>query len=214
MTALARATVLDLRTIAPYRRQVLLTPLLIMAMLYSKPEAVVPALVLLSASSTAGYPFMLSDRSDLDTLYAVLPITRRSLLLGRYMWALATFVITAGVGTAVSVVLAKEDNVSYDGRAIVGLLVLSWAVFALNISIQFPLFVRFGYTYAGMLGTTLPIALVAVIVAHTHLNLKPNAGWLILLVAAGVAVLGASIATAMALDPRRDRRAPAPAPAA
>lgn len=206
MTALARAAVLDLRTVAPYRLQLLGIPLLVMAILYSKPEGILPALVLLCAPQAAGYPFMVSDRADLDTLYAVLPLTRRSLLLGRYAWALATFVATAGVGIPVSLLLARQENVSFGGYVLTAIVAVSWALFALNISIQFPLFVRFGYTRAGMLGTTLPIVLVAFVALRTHVDIKPGPAGLILLAAGGVVLFCASAAVAMALAPRRARR--------
>jgi ABC-2 family transporter protein len=206
VTALARVTLLDLRTIAPYRLQVYAMPLLTIAILYSRPEIIVPALALLSASYTAGYPFVLSDRADLDTLYAVLPLTRRSLLLGRYTWALAIFVATAGVGIPVSLLLARQENVSFGGYALTAIVALSWALFALNISIQFPLFVRFGYTRAGMLGTMLPIALVTIAAVRTHLDIKPGPGWLALLAVGAVVLFCASAAVAMAIDPRRARR--------
>lgn len=84
MAAVARVTVLDLRTIAPNWRQVVLVPVLVMAVFYNRPEMILPALALLYATAMAGYPFQISDRSDLDTLYAFLPLTRRTLLCGRY----------------------------------------------------------------------------------------------------------------------------------
>jgi ABC-2 family transporter len=206
VTAAARVTLLDLRTIWPYSWQVYATPLLTMAVLYSRPEIILPALALLSASYTAGYPFVISDRADLDTLYAVLPLTRRSLLFGRYTWALATFVATAGVGIPVSLLLARQENVSLGGDTLTTVVALSWALFALNISIQFPLFVRFGYTRAGMLGTMLPIALVTIAAVRTHVDIKPDPVWLVLLAVGGVVLFCASVAVAMALDPQRPRR--------
>jgi hypothetical protein len=206
VTALARASVLDLRTIAPYRLQLLGLPLLIMAVFYSKSEGMLPALALLYAPQAAGYPFMVSDRAHLDTLYAVLPLTRRSLLLGRYAWALATFVATAGVGIPVFLLLARLEHVSLGGYAFSAIVSVSWALFALSISIQFPLFVRFGYTRAGMLGTTLPIILVALAALREHLDIKLAPVWLVLLAVGGVVLVCASATIAMTLDPRRARR--------
>lgn len=206
MTMLARVALLDLRTIAPYRRQVILTPLLIMAVLFNRPEVIVPALVMLSAPTTAGYPFLVSDRADLETLYGVLPLTRRSLVLGHYAWGLATFVVTAGVGTPVALLLARQQDIPFGGQKLAAVAALSWAAFVLNTSIQFPLFVRFGYTRAGMLGTALPIALVAVAAARTHTDLTPSPTWTIPLAVGGVALFGVSAAVAMVVDPRRVRR--------
>ncbi|MBS2553713.1 hypothetical protein KGQ19_43360 [Catenulispora sp. NL8] len=111
MTDFARVALLDLRSVAPYRRQIVLTPLLVVAIMFNRPEVVVPGLILLCASTTAGFPFMVSDRADLETLYAVLPLTRRSLLVGHYLWALAIFAVTVGVGTPVALVLAQEQHI-------------------------------------------------------------------------------------------------------
>jgi hypothetical protein len=197
---------LDLRTVAPYRLQLLGVPLLMMAVFFSKPEGLVPALVLLSASPTAGHPFVVSERADLDTLYALVPLTRRSLLLGRYMWALAVFVIEAGVGIPVALLFAQVENVSFGGYTLGAIAALSWTVYALTISIQFPLFVRFGYSRAGMIGTSMPIILVAYAALKTHVNLRPDPVWLILLAAGGVVLFCVSAAVAMALNPRPARR--------
>jgi hypothetical protein len=207
VTTLARVTVLNLRTVAPYRLQLLGLPLLMMASFFHEPEGIVPAAVLLGASPAASYPFIISERAHLDTLYAVLPLTRRSLVLGRYVWALAPFVATAGVAIPVSLLFARLENVPLGGYVLADVVAVSWALFALNISIQFPLFVRFGFTRAGMLGTTVPIIMVAFLLVALRVSghIKPGPVWLIP-AAAGVVLFCASAAVAMALDPRRARR--------
>lgn len=206
MTALVRLTrvaALDVRTVAPYRRQIVLAPLLVVALMVNRPEVVVPGLILLCASTTAGYPFMVSDRADLETLYAVLPLTRRSLLLGHYVWALGIFVATAGLGTPVALVLARLQHIAFSGHTLVMVVVLSWAAFALAVSIQFPLFVRFGFTRSGLLATTLPVAVVAVAATRLHLHFTPDGTVLTLLAVGGAALLAASVAVAAATDPHR-----------
>jgi hypothetical protein len=208
VTTLARVTMLDLRTVAPYRLQLLGLPVLIMASFFHEPEGIVPAAVLLSASLAASYPFIISDRARLDTLYALLALTRRSLLLGRYVWALATFVATAGVAIPVSLLFARLENVSFAANTLTAIVAVSWALFALNISIQFPLFARFGFTRAGMLGTTVPTILLASVglaVGRAHV-VKPGPVWPGLLAVGCVILFCASAAVAMALNPRRTRR--------
>lgn len=202
MTTVARVTVLDLRTIAPNWRQAVVVPVLVMAVFYNRPEMILPALAVLYATAMAGYPFQISDRSDLDTLYAVLPLTRRALLFGRYAWALAVFVITAAVGIPVSLLLAAQRHVSISGFAPTAF-VASWALFALSVSIQYPMFVRFGHSRTGMAATTLPIFAVSFVVLRAHLDLKPNGIGLVLLAISGVALLCASVAVAITIDPRR-----------
>lgn len=209
MKDVARVTLLDLRTITPYGRQAFIIAVLVMAITAGRPEVILPALVLLSASVTAAYPFQISEKADLETLYAVLPLTRRSLLLGHYVSALATFVVYAVVGSLEAVIAAHAKHVAFGGSDFTAVLAVSWALFALNIAVKFPLFVRFGYSQVGMLGTTIPIAVVGVIASRAHLSL-PSTTWLGLLAVAGVVLYGIAIAAALALDPRRVRR-PEPA---
>ena len=205
MTALTRAALLDLRTIAPYRRQVIFTPLLVVAIMINRPEVIVPGLVLLCAATTAGFPFMVSDRSDLETLYAVLPLTRRSLLLGHYLWATAVFAVTVGLGTPVALILARQQHDAFSGHTVATVVTLSWAAFALTVSIQFPLFVRFGFTKSGLLATTLPISIVAVAATRLHLRYTPDATGFALFAAGGAALLAVSMVATTLVDPRRMR---------
>ena len=206
MTDLARVALLDLRTVAPYRRQIVLTPILVVAIMANRPEVLVPGLILLCASTTAGFPFMVSDRVDLETLYAVLPLSRRALLFGHYAWALAVFAVTVGLGTPAALLLARAQHIAFTGHTVAMVLSLSWAAFALSVSIQFPLFVRLGFTKTGLLATTLPISVAAAGATRLHLHLTPDMTVLTLLVAGGVALLALSVATATAIDPRRTRR--------
>lgn len=209
MTGFARVALLDVRTVAPYRRQLLLTPLLVVAIMFNRPEVLVPGLILLCASTTAGYPFQVSDRADLETLYAVLPLTRRSLLLGHYLWALAIFAVTAGLGTPAALILARQQHISFSGHTVATIVSLSWAAFAMAVSIQFPLFVRFGYTRVGMLATTLPITVVALAATRLHLHFTPDATVIALVAVGGAALLTASVAVTTAMDPHRTRTAAA-----
>ncbi|WP_194897449.1 ABC-2 transporter permease [Catenulispora pinisilvae] len=136
----------------------------------------------------------------------MLPLTRRSLLVGHYLWALAIFAVTVGVGTPVALVLAREQHIAFSGPKVAMIVALSWAAFALSVSIQFPLFVRYGYTRAGLLATTLPISIVAVAVTRTHLHFTPDATLLTLVAVGGVALLGMSVTATTAIDPHRARR--------
>src|SRR5258707_13784962 len=103
---------------------------------------------------------MVADRADLQMLYAVVPLTRRTVLLGHYAWALMGFFAIVITGTALAALLAQAQDMAFGGRSLATLLTLSWALFAVNISIQLPLLIRFGYTRIYVLATTLPLALV------------------------------------------------------
>ena len=204
MTAITRMALLDLRTVAPYRRQGLVLFALV-AVLFANKSAVtlVPALVLLVTSQVAAYPFLVADKAGLETLYAVLPLPRRSVLYGHYAWAVATFLGTATVGTALALVLARTEAVPFGGHALVTVLTVSWALFAVNVAIQFPLFIRFGYSRISVLGTTVPLAVITLAVVRLHLTMTSVETWVPLLWPAGVAAIAISATVAMSVDGRR-----------
>jgi hypothetical protein len=204
MTAITRMALLDLRTVAPYRRQGLVLFGLVAALFADKSAvALVPALVLLVTSQVAAYPFLVADKAGLETLYAVLPLPRRSVLYGHYAWAVATFLATATVGTALALVLAPAEAVPFGGHALVTVLTVSWALFAFNVAIQFPLFIRFGYSRISVLGTTVPLAVIVLAVVRLHLTMTSIETWVPLLWPAGVAAIAISVTVAMSVDGRR-----------
>jgi hypothetical protein len=204
MTAVARITALHLRIVAPYRTQGLLVFGLLMLILARNPDHVVPALVVLLAPLIAVQPFVVADKADLETLYAVLPVPRRTVLLGHYAWALESFLATALAGTAVSALLARAEGLPFGGRDLMTMVTLSWALFALNIAIQLPLLIRFGYARISVLGTTMPLALVLLAVYRLHLTITSVESWLPLLWAAGAAAIATSaLLAAHASRPRR-----------
>ncbi|MER6121313.1 ABC-2 transporter permease [Streptomyces sp. NPDC001795] len=189
MNAVARMAVLHLRTVAPYRTQGLLVFGLMVLVLARNPDHVVPALAVLLAPLIAVHPFVVADKAGLETLYAVLPLPRRTVLLGHYAWALASFVATVTAGTALAVLLARAEGAQFGGRTLVTMLTLAWALFAVNIAVQFPLLIRFGYARISVLGTTMPLALVMLAVYRLHLTIASIQAWLPLVWMAGAAAI-------------------------
>jgi hypothetical protein len=82
---------------------------------------------------------------------------------------------------------------------------LSWGTFAVNVAVQFPLFIRFGYTRIHILSTVLPLAFVAMLVIRLHLSLASVHSWLPWTWPVGAALIVASAAAANVLD-RRHRQ--------
>jgi hypothetical protein len=209
MSAIARMVMLDLRTVAPYRYPGLLLLAAIVAVLAgNRPVVVVPALVLLITSQVAAYPFAIADKAGLQTLYAVLPLTRRAVVYGHYAWAMATFAATVVLGTALTFLFAWAKSVPLPGRTLLTVLTLAWAMFVINLAVQFPLFIRFGYSRISLLSTFLPLAFVLMAVTRLHLTIVSFAAlqiWLPVLWVAGAAAIVGSIAVAGAADRRRVR---------
>ncbi|MFI5906512.1 ABC-2 transporter permease [Dactylosporangium sp. NPDC051541] len=202
MTAVARMVLLDLRTVSPYRRQGFFMFGLYLVLFATRPTVLVPALVLVLTPMVAAYPFNVGDKAGLSTLYAVLPVPRRAVVLGHYAWALATFVATAGLGTAAALIMARAEHVPYGPHIVWLVLSIAWGFFAVTVALQFPLFIRVGYTRLSLMATTLPMALVMGALFKFHVDLDSLARWLPLLWPAGLALLTASVAVTLLLERR------------
>jgi len=206
MSAVARMVMLDLRTVAPYRNQGLAVLVVMTVLFANRPVALLPMLVLLFTATVAAYPFNVGDKAGIETLYATLPVTRGSVLLGHYAWALACYLSTVGAGTALTVLLARLQSVPLDDRTLAAVLTLSWGIFAVNVAIQFPLFIRYGYTRINLLSTVLPLAFAGTLVARLHLNFASAHAWLPWTWPGGIVLIVGSMAAAAMVDRRAPHR--------
>jgi hypothetical protein len=191
-----------MRTVAPYRAQGLLVLGVVLLISAREPSHVVPALVVLLAPLIAVHPFVVADKAGLETLYGVLPVPRRTILFGYYAWALAAYVATAVISTGLAALLSLAEHTALDVHLLLTLLAVSWTLFALTVSLQFPLLIRFGYARISVLSTAVPLALVMVAVVRLHLSLTALHPWLPLLWPTGLAVLTTSASLTARLQGR------------
>lgn len=203
MTAIGRMAMLDLRTIAPYRWPGLAMFALVILIDIRSPASGLPALMLLAIVAVTPHPFSVADKAGLDILYGVLPLSRRAVVYGRYAWALASFLATAAIGIALEFGLATVQSLPFDASALFTVLTLCWAMFTINVAIQFPLLIRFGYSQMGVLATAMPLALIGVAIARLHLTVPDSQIW-----RPALWVLGAVAFVASAVMSARWRPAP------
>jgi hypothetical protein len=202
VSAVARVALLDLRTVAPYRRQGLLLLLIVTVLLSTRPTVVLPALILLVAPSIVAHPFSIADKAGLATLYAVLPLRRRAVVYGHYVWALGAFLTTVATGTALTLILSRAESKPFGAHTLGEVLAVSWGMFAVNVAVQFPLFIRFGYTRISVLGTVLPLALVMMAVVKLNVSVAALEDWAPMLWPLGAALIAGSAGVALVLDRR------------
>jgi hypothetical protein len=172
----------------------------------------------LFAALIVAYPFAVEDKNDLGTLHAVLPVRRGTLVLARYATALLGYL----AATAVALVLAlvwgaqAEDPTGAGELALVA--ATSFALFALLVSLQLPVYYALGYARGRIVGYV-PIMLVsagvgasgavdadALAAVDRWLADAPGAGVAGLIAAGGVLLLTASAVVSWRLDRRRALR--------
>ncbi|MDR2770672.1 MAG: ABC-2 transporter permease [Clostridiales Family XIII bacterium] len=115
----------------------------------------------------ASYPFVLADKSNLDALYVTLSVSRKTVVLGRYLFTLALDVCAIACSLVLSAagVFAVRAFASDPGASDTrwATLVLA-AVFIAVQAVQLPIYFKFGYAKAKFF-SLLPFCFVMAAVA-------------------------------------------------
>lgn len=103
-----------------------------------------------------GYPFALSEKSNLDALYTTLSVKRTTVVQGRYIFTLLLnlcAVLFSFVLATLGLLIAKAAGFStgIGGNGYVETVLILAAIFLLIQAIQLPVFFKLGYTKAKIL---------------------------------------------------------------
>lgn len=173
---------LDYITIKPY---LTLKNLLLLAVVFSfigfgtGSAPMIIGMLMMYGSIYVSYPFAVGDRNGIDALYAVLPVSKRHIVAGRYIFAVCLN-IAAGIGSfaiswLVMFVFKKDFDIMEMLFTVLACLVLYTTVQA----IQLPIFFKLGYTKGKML-SYLPLAMfpAAIVAASNFANKDKILPWL------------------------------------
>lgn len=208
MTAALAVVRLDIWTVRPYVRQFafLLVIAAAVGLVMDDPLAVLPMSVVFAVLVASG-PFAVAERNDLDALYSVLPVRRSTLVVGRYLFAMVTFVASALASSAVAVVLAVGSGTVPEAGEAGLVLAAVFAMFGVVTAVQYPIYVRLGYTKARLVAN-LPLVVLAVVglfaMPQVDTASLPGAAVVVpSVIGVTVAILLASALVAVRLDTRR-----------
>lgn len=153
---------LDLRTVRPFARQLipLAGAVAVISVVAGRPQAVVLAGGVFAALG-ASYPFAIGERDGLDTLRAVLPVGRGTLVAGRYAFTLVLYLAAAVVAVPLAVLGAQMRDVvvSASPGEIATSVALGFGVYALLAGTQLPVYYALGYT-RGRMVAIVPLVLL------------------------------------------------------
>jgi len=159
MTKAIKFAKLDFLTITPYLTwKVSLLFLVVSAFVgYGTGEtSVIVGMCMIYGVIFGSYPFAIGEKSALDTLYATLPVNKKQLVAGRYLFFvllnLAALVFACLLSFVLLTVLGKEFDLLTN---IISALVC-FVLFSVVGAIQMPIYFRFGYTKAKFL-TYIPL---------------------------------------------------------
>ena len=146
MTRLRAQVAMELWVLRPYARQFVI--LLAMGLLFVFLLDTVLPFVMMMALLTASYGFSLTDRANLEALFATLPSPRRNVVLARYGVATGILLAAGLAGLAIDAAAATARQQTWSAAPAVTVLASTFAVAALVTAVQFPFFFALGYTRA------------------------------------------------------------------
>jgi len=127
------------------------------------------------------YPFVFVEKNNLDTLYVTLSVKRKTVVAGRYLFALllnGATILFALVLASIGLYFAGVVGFSY---SIIGVnqiepWILLFALFAVIQAIQLPMYFKFGYVKAKFLSVVPFVALIAGYFAS--MSMSDGSAWL------------------------------------
>ena len=152
---------LDFITIKPYltiKNLFILLLVIIALSINNTVGGILIGIVMMFALLYAAYPFAVGEKNGIDQLYSTLPVSRRSIVLGRYGFVVA-LVAVGGIASCIllfiwQTVLQRAFNLQ---EALLTTLAL-FAIYTFFQAIQLPIYFKLGYAKAKFLAY-LPFAL-------------------------------------------------------
>lgn len=129
------------------RTQTALTLLLVVAVGILLP---VPGMAIIAAalvtSLMVSAPFLADEREHLNTLYGVLPVSRRTVVTGRALSIVTYYIAAAALATLVTVISATVRGGRIEPEVLLIAHAVGVAFIGLSMALQLPVFFRIGYS--------------------------------------------------------------------
>lgn len=190
---------LDLMTIKPYFTLKNLVVFAAVALFISLMGGGVSASVqvgMMLGTIFVSYPFAVGDRCDMDALYATLSVSRKTVVLGRYIFTFALnlcSVIFSLILASVGLAAAKFTGNSLSSAEAIWATFALAAVFIVVQAMQLPVFFKLGYAKAKFVSMIPFAALMAGFLAFNTIAKKSDilirgSDWLVGMPGGGAAI--------------------------
>jgi len=153
-------TKLDYITIKPYLtlKNILIFVLVFAFIGYGTGDSsAMIGMLMMYSTIYASYPFAVGDKNGIDTLYATLPIAKKNIVAGRYIFALCLNVCVCAISLIASAILMTALGKRFSWGETLITILICFAFFSILEALQLPIYFKLGYAKAKFLAY-LPLA--------------------------------------------------------
>ncbi len=157
---------LDFMTIKPYLTLKNLIIILVVAtfLAYANKSIMAPlSMVVAFITIYMSYPFAVGEQNGIDPLYITLGLDRKTVVLGRYLWAFFMNIFGLILASVISVALAIILDITIVWSEFVLILIVVLMIFTTVQAMQIPLYFKLGYAKAKSVAY-LPFLLLSLII--------------------------------------------------
>lgn len=173
---------LDFITIKPYLTVKNLLLFFVVALILNinaESSASTISFLMVYAAIFISFPFAVGEKNGIDALYAVLSIKRRTVVLGRYLFALIIDVCAGLMAFVLSFLVMFVMQKGFNTQEVLITMLVTLLICSLIQAIQLPIFFKLGYTkakfitYLPFLGLFLVFLVLAWLIKAVDLAKQP-----------------------------------------
>ena len=141
---------LDLISIKPYltiKNLFIFLGIAIFYMFITKSPNILLSISMFFAMVFSAYPFLVGDNSGIDGIYRLFSIDSKDVVLARYILAFIIYVFSSILGITYYLIASKIKSYPINMEILITFGV-NFLVFAIIISLQYPIYFKYGYTKA------------------------------------------------------------------
>lgn len=148
MKKIAKFIELDFITVKPFitlKNFIVVIAIAIFYIYINKSVAGSLAIVCAFTTNYVSYPFAVGDQNGIDALYVMLGIERRTVVIGRYIWALIMNIAGIAFAVVLSLIFSLVFGIPIDLKEMLMVVVALLMLFTLTQAAQLSLFFKTGY---------------------------------------------------------------------
>ncbi|NLJ90514.1 MAG: ABC-2 transporter permease [Clostridiales bacterium] len=173
---------LDYAALKPYIKSIYMFVVIVVFMgLVNDSISLMFTMVMVGLPMILTYPFAISEKNNLDTLYSTLSLDRKDVVVGRYAFVLINEIIAILVLVIVAIIKSNFKPLDMSSEELVLYVCILSMFFSFIVSFQYPILFKLGYskaklyTYIPMMIIFFLIGLFPSIVQRLNLNIDLEA---------------------------------------